>query len=142
MEESCRAWVFDVDGCLVDSQTGASLRPLARDLLGFLRGRQMSVVLWSAGGEDYARRRARGVGIEPLITAFYSKEIRGPDGRWCIDHLSALYLPATFVDDWPEELPLSVRSIAVSPYIADNPHDRGLESAVEVARAEVMGRRS
>jgi len=140
MEESCRAWVFDVDGCLVDSQTGASLRPLARHLLEFLREQQMPAVLWSAGGADYARRRAQGVGIHSLVAEFYSKVTRGPDGRWRIDHLSSLYLPAMFVDDRGDELPLSARSIVVSPYIAENPHDRGLESAVALARA-LEGRR-
>ena len=30
-------WVFDVDGCLVDSLTGTSLRPGARELLARLR---------------------------------------------------------------------------------------------------------
>src|SRR5581483_7077971 len=30
-------WVFDVDGCIVDSLTGTSLRPGARELLEHLR---------------------------------------------------------------------------------------------------------
>ena len=43
-------WVFDVDGCLVDSLTGTSLRPGAATLLAGLRARGRTVIVWSAGG--------------------------------------------------------------------------------------------
>ena len=46
-------WAFDVDGCLVDSITGTSLRPLARPVLEQLRAQGSTVVLWSAGGGEY-----------------------------------------------------------------------------------------
>ncbi len=49
-------WVFDVDGCLVDSLTGTSLRPGAQDIVMRLAA-QGRVLLWSAGGEGYARAR-------------------------------------------------------------------------------------
>ena len=70
-------WAFDVDGCLVDSISGTSLRPLARPILEQLRAQGSVVVLWSAGGGDYARRRAVDHGIDDLIHAFYGKDERG-----------------------------------------------------------------
>jgi hypothetical protein len=51
--------VFDVEGCLVDSLTGSSLRPGARQLLEHLAERGSVVVLWRAGGDTYARAALR-----------------------------------------------------------------------------------
>jgi hypothetical protein len=77
-------WTFDVDGCLVDSLTGTSLRPGAT------------------------------VNLPPQ------------------------HQPDVFVDDWPDEAPVTARLVAVSPYIAPNPHDRGLAPLL----AELMAKRS
>jgi hypothetical protein len=74
-------WVFDVDGCLIDSLTGTSLRPGAAALLESLRERGNAVVLWSAGGAHYARARASEQGIDALVDAFHSKSGRDADGR-------------------------------------------------------------
>jgi long-chain acyl-CoA synthetase len=119
-------WAFDVDACLVDSITGTSLRPLARPVLESLRAQGATVVLWSAGGGDYAQRRAIAVGIADLVHACYDKDGRGDDGRWTTTHLPLEHRPQVCVDDRPEEVPADVDSIGVSPYLAHNPHDVGL----------------
>jgi len=127
-------WVFDVDGCIVDSLTGTSLRPGARELLEHLRtGLGVRVLVWSAGGADYAERRARSLGIHHLAAAFHSKVSRDRDGRYRTDHLAVEPGRAVFVDDRPEDLPAGVQVVAVSPYLAENPHDRGLGPAARVA---------
>lgn len=124
-------WAFDVDGCLVDSITGTSLRPLARPVLEQLRAQGSTVVLWSAGGGDYARRRAEAHGIDDLVHAFYDKDGRGADGRYLIDHLADEHRPGVCVDDHPEEMPADVDIVGVAPYLAHNPHDLGLAALLE-----------
>jgi hypothetical protein len=119
-------WAFDVDGCLVDSLTGTSLRPLARDVMARLHGTGRSVVVWSAGGRDHAMRKAERLGFADLVDAYYDKESRGSDGRWAVDHLEPQHVPHVFVDDRPEDAPLSGRLVAVPPYLAPDPYDRGL----------------
>jgi long-chain acyl-CoA synthetase len=128
-------WAFDVDGCLVDSVTGTSLRPLARSVLEHLRAQGSTVVLWSAGGGEYARRRAESLGIEDLVHAYYDKDERLADGRWSTAHLAVEHRPHVCVDDRPEELPTDVDRVAVVEYLAPNPHDLGLAALLErVAR--------
>ena len=82
-------WVFDVDGCLVDSLTGTSLRPGARELLGHLDKRSAGVILWSAGGQAYAMERARQFSIDAFVTGYFGKDSRDADGFYRIDHLPA-----------------------------------------------------
>ncbi|HEY6790480.1 MAG TPA: DUF705 domain-containing protein [Trebonia sp.] len=119
-------WAFDVDGCLVDSLTGSSLRPGTLEVLARLREAGAIVLLWSAGGRDHAISRAAELRFAHLIDAVYAKERRGADGRWDTVNLPPEHQPDVFVDDWPDEAPATARLIAVSPYIAPNPHDRGL----------------
>jgi long-chain acyl-CoA synthetase len=116
-------WAFDVDGCIVDLLGGTSLRPHSRDLLVWLRSSGATVVLWSAGGADHARRRAEVTGIFDLIDGFYGKPARGVDGRWTVDHMPAEHRPTVCVDDSPDDVPRNVRVIAVRPYIAPTSHD-------------------
>jgi phosphoglycolate phosphatase-like HAD superfamily hydrolase len=123
-------WAFDVDGCLLDSHTGTSLRPGAAELLAHLNAQGVATVLWSAGGADYARHRATSVGVEQLFGAFLGKDERGPDGRYLIAHLADPAAEIVFVDDRPEDLPLGAEVVAVSPYLAPSRHDRGLRPAV------------
>ncbi|HEU4428885.1 MAG TPA: NIF family HAD-type phosphatase [Myxococcota bacterium] len=130
-------WVFDVDGCLIDAMTGRSLRPLAAVLLGELRERGAEIVLWSAAGAEYARRKAAFVGIAELVAAFYAKTTRDAAGRWSAAHLAPEHRAATFIDDMPDEAPHSPRLIPVSPYIAENAHDGGLEPVLELVRASI-----
>jgi hypothetical protein len=126
--------VFDVDGCIIDSLTGTSLRPGARELLEHLRGALgVRVVVWSAGGSEYAQRRARALGIDRLADSFHAKDERDGDGRYCTDHFLTARSRAVFVDDRPDDLPVDARVVAVSPYLAANPHDRGLDPAAQLA---------
>ncbi len=124
-------WVFDVDGCLIDSLTGTSLRPGATTLLDSLREHGNAVVLWSAGGADYARDRAVEHGIDALVDAFHSKSARDSDGRYVTDAFLDRLDLAVFVDDRPEDLPIGAMIVAVSPYISYDRHDRGLARAID-----------
>lgn len=129
------AWVFDVDGCLIDSITGTSLRPLTAELLAAVRTCGISVVLWSAGGRDYVVRRVSQFGLEVDVTGCYGKEQRDADGRWRIDHIRRDHRPVLFVDDRPEELPIGVDVVGVPPYLGVSPHDRALAPLLERMRA-------
>ncbi|MFZ0251139.1 MAG: HAD family hydrolase [Acidimicrobiales bacterium] len=128
-------WVFDVDGCLVDSLTGSSLRPGARELLDHLALRGTLVLLWSAGGDAYARARAEAFGVDHLVGGFFAKDGRDPEGFYLTAHLP---LPparssTVFVDDRPEDLSRSLAVIAVSPYLSDDSFDKGLSTAARRA---------
>ena len=118
--------MFDVDGCLVDSLTGTSLRPGAHEVLARLRGARRTTVLWSAGGAEYAEARAARLGIHELFDAFHGKDERGSDGRYLVHRIAADLDAVVFVDDRPEDLPKAADVLHVSPYIAPNEHDRGL----------------
>ena len=124
-------WIFDVDGCLIDSLTGTSLRPRAHAILEHLTAEGRRVILWSAGGDAYARVRAEEHGVDALVDAFFAKDDRDADGYYRTGHLPADDRHTVFVDDRPEDLARSLDVIAVSPYLSDDPFDRGLE---EVAR--------
>lgn len=128
-----RAWVFDVDGCLIDSMSGDSLRPLVPDLLDALTGAGVEIVLWSAGGQEYARRRAEQFGFDHLLTATYGKVERDESGAWSVAEVLAGHDPELFVDDLPHELPASVDVIGVRPYLAENRHDKALAGLLERA---------
>ena len=124
-------WVFDLDGCLIDSLRGTSLRPGARELLTALRDRDRRVVVWSAGGAAYARERARDLGFDDLVDAFYDKAERDGSGRWD----PAAFAPAldgiVFVDDQPNDLPLEADVIPVFPFLSANRHDGAL-AAIDI----------
>ena len=119
-------WAFDLDGCLVGAVLATNLRPQARELLERLRDRGVAVVIWSAGGGDYARTIAETVGIADLVGGYYAK-VRGPDGKWIVTNFPPHHRPSVFVDDEPASIPEEMRSIGVAPYLGANRHDRGLE---------------
>jgi long-chain acyl-CoA synthetase len=125
-ETEPECWVFDVDGCLIDSLTGSSLRPGARDILEHLSTEGQHVILWSAGGDAYAEFRAKDVGVDHLIDGFFAKDGRDPDGYYRTEHLPAKDRHAVFVDDRPEDLARGLDVLAVSPYLSDDPYDNGL----------------
>ena len=125
-------WVFDVDGCLVDSLTGTSLRPGTRELLDSLAGRTQ-VLLWSAGGDTYARARAEQFQVDHLVNGYFAKEGRDVEGHYLTIHLPLGSGRAVFVDDRPEDLDDRLDVIAVSPYLSDDPHDRGLRAVARRA---------
>lgn len=119
-------WVFDVDGCLVDSLTGTSLRPGAAELLTRLRACGRRIVLWSAGGVEHARRRASLCAFDHLVDDFAEKDERDERRRYRVDALGIATAEVVFVDDRPEDMPVDAVVHAVSPYLAPNPHDRVL----------------
>jgi hypothetical protein len=129
-------WVFDVDGCLVDSLTGSSLRPGARELLEHLARRGLRVVWWSAGGDTYAQARAQQFGLDHLVDSFGDKDGRDGNGHYRTARLDLHSGRAVFVDDRPEDLAPSLDVIPVSPYLSDDPFDRGLK---DVARRAGVG---
>jgi phosphoglycolate phosphatase-like HAD superfamily hydrolase len=120
-------WAFDVDGCIVDSLTGGSVRPGTVEILERLRAEGHVVVLWSAGGSTYAQGRAEQHGFAHLINAAYGKLARDADGRWSMADFAADHRPEVLVDDRPEDAPRALEVIGVSPYIAPDEHDRGLD---------------
>jgi long-chain acyl-CoA synthetase len=119
-------WVFDVDGCLVDSLSGTSLRPGARELLAHLKPGHR-VFLWSAGGDEYARARAAQFGVDDLVDGYFAKDGRDADGRYLTAHLPLVAGRSVFVDDRPEDLADVLEVILVSPYLVDDRFDRGLD---------------
>jgi hypothetical protein len=135
-----RCWVFDVDGCLVDSLTGTSLRPGAREILEHIAG-QTRVYLWSAGGGDYARDRAAQFGVDHLVSGYFSKEGRDANGCYLTTHLPVRLGTAVFVDDRPEDLAAQLAVLTVSPYLAEDRHDRGLERVARRAGLSGSSRR-
>jgi phosphoglycolate phosphatase-like HAD superfamily hydrolase len=127
-------WTFDVDGTLIGSVRSDRLRPGAVELLEELTGRGVAIVLWSAGGDDYALRKAREHGIERFFAGFYAKARRDALGRYTVDHFAPEHRPAVFVDDSPIDLPVDMavdlpggaRIVAVAQFIGGNAADRGL----------------
>lgn len=119
-------WAFDVDGCLVDSMSGVSLRPHARQVLAALHATGAVLVLWSAGGEEHARGMAARHGIAHLLAGVHDKLGRDDDGRLTTTHLPPAHRPTVVVDDRPEEAPAGTRVIGVPPYTAPDAADRGL----------------
>jgi hypothetical protein len=86
--------------------------------------------LWSAGGADYARQRSVTSGIGHLIDGYHDKDGRDADRRYSTAHVLARIDGVVFVDDRPDDLPVGADVIAVAPYLAPNPHDRGLADAL------------
>ena len=128
-------WLFDVDGTLIGSVRSDVLRPGAIELLDRLRDAGATPVLWSAGGAEYAKNMLAQFGIDHYFAAFYSKDRRGSDGRYVVDHLRPEHRPGTLVDDYPGDVPDQPRVIGVPQFLGGNPHDTGLGRALEIARA-------
>jgi hypothetical protein len=133
-------WVFDLDGCLIDSLTGRSLRPGAVDLLAQLHHGAATVMMWSAGGAAYAQERVTALGIGRYFQSFHDKQGRDADGRYTTDGFLSGRRQVIFVDDHPEDLPVDADVVAVRPYLAADIHDRGLEPVA--LRAELGRARS
>lgn len=120
-------WAFDVDGTLIGSIRSDRLRPGAPELLGALVERGVTCVLWSAGGSDYAARKAEQHGIACYVAATYAKERRDSHGRYVVDHFDPAHRPDVFVDDVTDDMPLGATVIAVSQFLGGNSADAALE---------------
>jgi phosphoglycolate phosphatase-like HAD superfamily hydrolase len=124
-------WAFDLDGTLVGSIRNDRLRPGARELLTSLAERDITCVLWSAGGAAYAERKAREHGIADAFAAFYDKAERDHDQRYLVDHFAPEHLPHVFVDDSPRDLAAGAHVIRVSQFMGGNDADQGLRDLLE-----------
>ncbi len=123
---SQHVWAFDVDGTLIGSIRGGSLRPGTVELLLALAARGVTCVLWSAGGAEYARRRATQHQIDRHFVAFYGKGERDVRDRYSSVHFDAAHQPSVFIDDSPIDLPLGARIITVAQFLGNSPADRVL----------------
>lgn len=132
------AWAFDVDGTLIGSIRSDQLRPGAADLLGWLDDHGATIVVWSAGGADYARRMAEAHEITHHVDAFYGKEQRDESRRYVIDHFEPIHRPDVFVDDVPEDLPPEIAVKAVSQFFGGNEADRELVLLLESIRSDLI----
>jgi phosphoglycolate phosphatase-like HAD superfamily hydrolase len=119
-------WAFDLDGTLIGSVRSNVLRPHASALLHRLSCDGVSLVLWSAGGREYAARHAAAQGISHHFTAFYDKGMRDQTRRYTTAHFSREHRPHVFVDDAPDDLPLGADVIAVPQFIGGNSSDSAL----------------
>jgi hypothetical protein len=128
-------WVFDVDGTLIGSIRSDRLRPGVEELLGILEANGTTLVVWSAGGAEYAERMLEQFGLARRFSAFYHKETRGTDGRYRVDHMRPEHRPGTLVDDYPHEVAECARIIGVRQFLGGNSSDAGLHEAIEIARA-------
>jgi hypothetical protein len=109
------------------------------ELLAHLSETGREVILWSAGGADYAEARANDHGMSGFIARFEAKDARDGSGAYRIEALGRPLNEMVFVDDRPEDMPTGATVVAVSPYLSHHPHDRGLLPAIERARTESGG---
>lgn len=125
------SWLFDVDGTIVDSITGRSLRPHTRELLGALRERGIHVLMWSSGGADYASRRMAEAGVADLVTATYAKLRRDQAGRWVLPGVLTNSPPSVLVDDLPDEVPRVGTVVGVPPYVGPHQYDHAFAALLQ-----------
>jgi len=121
-----RIWAFDVDGTLIGSIRSDVLRPGADALLGELVARGVTCVLWSAGGEEYARRMAERHDIARHLSGYYGKNGRDSAKRYTLDHFHPDHVVTTFVDDSPVDLPADAEVVPVSQFLGGSRSDRVL----------------
>jgi len=128
-------WVFDVDATLVDGLSGGSFRPMAREVMDELRTAGCTVVWWSAGGAEYAQRRAEQHDATLLVDGFFGKEHRTPEGSFSPECFLPAGQSAVFVDDLDGDPPRDAFRITVRPYVAPDGNDRGLEPVLRCVRS-------
>jgi phosphoserine phosphatase len=128
-------WAFDVDGTLIGSVRSDVTRPGAGALLDELCRRSVTCVLWSAGGEEYARRMARSHGLDQAIAAYYAKRDRDALSRYVVDHFADHHRPDVFVDDAPRDVPGDATVVPVPQFIGGNAADRVLWGLLAELRA-------
>jgi len=71
---------FDVDGTLIDSEGNTNWR-ITDMLRSFSRFKNVTVVVWSGGGKDYAEMYVRKLGLEKYVKRCYAKNHIGKDSN-------------------------------------------------------------
>ena len=71
--------------------------------------------------------------MDHLVNGYFSKEGRDAEGCYLTTHLPLGAGRVVFVDDRPEDLAEELDVLAVSPYLSDDPHDRGLRTVARRA---------
>lgn len=137
MNHPDKVWLFDIDGTLIGSIRSDQLRPGAVELLRILQSSSTTIVAWSAGGADYAKRMLAQCEIDHFFSAFYAKEERDEQGRYLVGHLAPQHQPGTLVDDYPKDVPTGGRVIGVRQFLGGNPVDSGLTSAIDIAKRAI-----
>lgn len=128
-------WAFDLDGTLIGSIRADRIRPGAIELLSELVERGTTCVLWSAGGAEYAGRKASEHGIDGYFAGCYSKGERSAEGHYTVGHLPVEHRPHVFVDDVAIDLPADVHVITVPQFIGGNDADRSLFDVLDRVRS-------
>jgi phosphoglycolate phosphatase-like HAD superfamily hydrolase len=96
---------FDVDGTLRDNIVNQDLQPVAnediRSLLIILsKFKNVKIMVWSGGGELYARQVVESLGLNKYVDEFTDKKYRvGPDGS---HHFETRVKPDIAIDDIQE----------------------------------------
>ena len=135
----CVVWAFDLDGTLIGSVRSERLRPGAAELLDALAGHGVECILWSAGGADYARRRAGEHGLADRFVEYYAKAMRDHSTRYVVDHFDIAHRPDVFVDDSPIDLPIHARVVPVPQFIGGNTADRALFDVIDALDDLIAG---
>ena len=104
-------------------------------------GGSSRVILWSAGGGDYARDRAEQFGVDGHVSDYFPKEGRDAAGCYLTGHLPVDPRRAVFVDDRPEDLASGLEVLSVSPYLSEDPHDHALLAVAQRAGLPSCGDR-
>lgn len=80
---------FDVDGTLIRNDSGADMDggiPVANErirsmLIAFASMKNTHIIVWSGGGELYARQVAAAIGITKYVDEYASKNLIGKDNK-------------------------------------------------------------
>ena len=125
-----QVWAFDIDGTLIGAIRSDVLRPGVIDVFTAINAVGARVVLWSAGGADYAQRMADNHGLTDHVHGYFEKPDRAGAPFYSVDHFPNTIRPTVFVDDSPSDLPPHWDVIAVEPFMGSNAHDRGLDAVL------------
>lgn len=132
-------WVFDVDGTVIGSIRSDRIRPGVECLFAALAERGHGVVLWSAGGAEYARGKAQQHGLDRWTSACYGKDARDGAGKYSTAHMAPSHRPDVFVDDAPDDLPDGAVVLAVCQFLGNNAADAGLLTILADLDAIIAG---
>lgn len=127
-------WAFDIDGTVIGAIRSDVLRPGVVEVFQAIHQSGSRVVLWSAGGSEYAERMATNHGITEMVSGYFEKPDRMGSAHYTIEHIPESHRPSVFVDDSPSDLPPHWDVIAVDQFMGSNLHDRGLDVVMQRLR--------